>query len=204
MPERRTARRSAEVYTCEGDDLSPPLEWSGAARAQSLVSSSDDRMRPTPGRLRRCLCAWVLFDCRPIPPRSSRAWWQLHTAQERLTMEAHRLRRSVSAIGRTAYFFRLYALEQARRLSAGTSRRRGGHAGHVLAEAQTSAPSESRIGHSNAKCMAACRPASRPAVHEGPPRGSSMARLHSDLIECATRRRTIRREPSGLTRRRRL
>jgi Raf kinase inhibitor-like YbhB/YbcL family protein len=50
-------------HTCEGDDASPPLAWSGVpAGARSLVLIVDDPDAPDPAKPRRTWVHWVLYD----------------------------------------------------------------------------------------------------------------------------------------------
>ena len=50
-------------YTCEGDDLSPPLQWSGVpGGTQSLVLIIDDPDAPDPKAPRMTWVHWVLYD----------------------------------------------------------------------------------------------------------------------------------------------
>jgi Raf kinase inhibitor-like YbhB/YbcL family protein len=50
-------------YTCEGDDLSPPLAWSGLPEgARSLVLIVDDPDAPDPANPRMTWVHWVLYD----------------------------------------------------------------------------------------------------------------------------------------------
>ncbi|MEJ2309772.1 MAG: YbhB/YbcL family Raf kinase inhibitor-like protein [Gammaproteobacteria bacterium] len=56
-------------YTCEGEDISPPLEWSGVPDgARSLVLLIDDPDAPDPRAPRVVWVHWVLFN---IPPESA-------------------------------------------------------------------------------------------------------------------------------------
>jgi Raf kinase inhibitor-like YbhB/YbcL family protein len=56
-------------YTCEGEDLSPLLEWSGVpAGTKSLVLIIDDPDAPDPKAPRMTWVHWVLYD---LPPDSS-------------------------------------------------------------------------------------------------------------------------------------
>jgi Raf kinase inhibitor-like YbhB/YbcL family protein len=56
-------------YTCEGDDISPPLQWSGVpGGTQSLVLIIDDPDAPDPKAPRRTYVHWVLYD---LPADSS-------------------------------------------------------------------------------------------------------------------------------------
>lgn len=55
-------------YTCEGDDLSPPLTWSGVpAGTKSLALIMDDPDAPDPAAPKRTWVHWVLGD---IPPET--------------------------------------------------------------------------------------------------------------------------------------
>ena len=50
-------------YTCEGDDVSPPLAWSGLPEgARSLVLIVDDPDAPDPANPRMTWVHWVLYD----------------------------------------------------------------------------------------------------------------------------------------------
>ncbi|RME36328.1 MAG: YbhB/YbcL family Raf kinase inhibitor-like protein [Thermoflexia bacterium] len=102
-----------ETYTCEGPDLSPPLEWEGVpASAQSLALLCEDPDAP-PG----LFVHWVLYNLpateeRPmegVPPLSS------------LTNGARQGKNGFGRVGYGGpclppgsthrYFFRLYALD---------------------------------------------------------------------------------------------
>lgn len=51
------------TYTCEGKNISPPLEWSGVpADARSLVLIIDDPDAPDPNAPRMTWVHWVLFN----------------------------------------------------------------------------------------------------------------------------------------------
>ena len=50
-------------YTCDGDDVSPPLQWSDApAGARSFVLIIDDPDAPDPAAPRRIWVHWVLYN----------------------------------------------------------------------------------------------------------------------------------------------
>jgi Raf kinase inhibitor-like YbhB/YbcL family protein len=56
-------------YTCEGDDVSPPLVWSGLPDGtKSLVLVVDDPDAPDPAAPRTTWVHWVLYD---IPPTAT-------------------------------------------------------------------------------------------------------------------------------------
>jgi Raf kinase inhibitor-like YbhB/YbcL family protein len=50
-------------YTCEGEDISPPLAWRGVPeRARSLALIVDDPDAPDPAAPRRTWVHWVLYN----------------------------------------------------------------------------------------------------------------------------------------------
>src|SRR6185503_8098197 len=58
-----------EIHTCEGQDISPPLAWSGVAQqAKSLVLIVDDPDAPDPAAPKMTWVHWVLYN---IPPSAS-------------------------------------------------------------------------------------------------------------------------------------
>lgn len=56
-------------YTCDGEDRSPPLAWSGVPPgARSLALIVDDPDAPDPKAPRRVYVHWVLYDLPPGAP----------------------------------------------------------------------------------------------------------------------------------------
>jgi Raf kinase inhibitor-like YbhB/YbcL family protein len=56
-------------YTCQGEDISPPLDWRGVpGNARSLVLIVDDPDAPDPKAPRMTWVHWVLFN---LPPDTS-------------------------------------------------------------------------------------------------------------------------------------
>lgn len=52
-----------QKYTCEGDDVSPPLEWQGIpGEARSLVLIVDDPDAPDPAAPRMTWVHWLLYN----------------------------------------------------------------------------------------------------------------------------------------------
>ena len=101
-------------YTCEGEDISPPLTFSGApAGARSLALIVDDPDAPDPAAPKMTWVHWVLYN---LPPDTT----GLEEGVRRLpsgTLEGvNDWRRTgyggpCPPIGRHRYFFKLYALD---------------------------------------------------------------------------------------------
>lgn len=101
-------------YTCEGQDVSPPLAWSGVpAGAKSLALVVDDPDAPDPAAPKMTWVHWVLYN---IPPSAS----SLGEAVSELpagTLEGlNDWRRTgyggpCPPVGRHRYFHKLYALD---------------------------------------------------------------------------------------------
>lgn len=54
------------TYTCEGDDISPPLSWDGVPdNARSLVLIMDDPDAPDPDAPKMTWVHWVIYN---VPP----------------------------------------------------------------------------------------------------------------------------------------
>jgi Raf kinase inhibitor-like YbhB/YbcL family protein len=57
------------LFTCEGSDISPPLEWTGVPDGtKSLVLIVDDPDAPDPAAPKMTWVHWVLYD---IPPSAT-------------------------------------------------------------------------------------------------------------------------------------
>ncbi len=57
------------VYTCEGDDISPPLSFSGVPKAaQTLALIVDDPDAPDPKEPRTTWVHWVVYNLRVATP----------------------------------------------------------------------------------------------------------------------------------------
>src|SRR3954447_23886362 len=133
-----------KVYTCDGKDVSPPLNWSGVpenARSLALICEDPDAPRGT-------WTHWVLFDL----PASVGGLGEGVPAQERVTLSEG----GGTAIqgkndfgkpgyggpcppsGSHRYFFRIYALDTELGLGPETNRQDllRSIKGHVLAEGE--------------------------------------------------------------------
>lgn len=142
-PEFENGEPIPQRYTCEGDDISPRLEWSRVpAGTKSLALIVDDPDAPDPSAPKRVWVHWVLYDIpadtpslpagiggRDLPAgcrEGMNDWKKLGYGGP------------CPPIGRHRYFFRLYALDhvlgdlkhptKARLLQA--------MEGHVLAKAE--------------------------------------------------------------------
>ena len=106
----------AAKYTCEGNDLSPPLTFSDVPEdAKSLVLIVDDPDAPDPAAPKMVYVHWVLYDI----PRSVASIDE--SGEQRVVKAgAHQGKNDWSRtgyggpcppIGRHRYFFKLYALD---------------------------------------------------------------------------------------------
>jgi len=131
------------LFTCQGDDRSPPLAWSGApAGTKSFALIVDDPDAPDPAAPKMTYVHWVLYN---LPPEAT----ALPEGVGESRLPAGTLgglndwRRTgyggpCPPIGRHRYFFKLYALDRllpdlGRPTKAALEK---AMAGHVLAEAQ--------------------------------------------------------------------
>lgn len=103
-------------YTCQGEDVSVPLEWSGVpAGAKSLVLIVDDPDAPDPKAPRMTWVHWVLYN---IPPSATGLKEAIRPAElPKGTREGlNDWKRTgyggpCPPIGRHRYFHKLYALD---------------------------------------------------------------------------------------------
>lgn len=130
-------------HTCDGDDLSPQLVWTGlSANTQSLVLIVDDPDAPDPQAPKMTWVHWVLYN---IPPHAT----ELAEGIAAANLPAGTLqglndwRRTgyggpCPPIGRHRYFYKIFALDT--RLpdlkSPGKAALEKAMKGHVLAHAE--------------------------------------------------------------------
>jgi Raf kinase inhibitor-like YbhB/YbcL family protein len=101
-------------YTCEGEDLSPPLEWSGVpAGAQSLVLIVDDPDAPDPAAPKMTWVHWVLYNLPPDGAGLPEAVKSLPPGTREGLNDWKRTGYGgpCPPIGQHRYFHRLYALD---------------------------------------------------------------------------------------------
>ena len=104
------------LYTCEGSDISPALEWTGVPEAaRSLVLIVEDPDAPDPKAPKMTYVHWVLYD---IPPTAQGlaqgiSPWELPVGTREGTNDWRRTGYGgpCPPIGRHRYFHRLYALD---------------------------------------------------------------------------------------------
>jgi Raf kinase inhibitor-like YbhB/YbcL family protein len=127
-------------YTCEGADVSPPLNWHGTpSETQALVLICDDPDAP-----RRPFAHWVLYDL----PATVTQLEEDVPRDARLAWGGVQGRNSSGKVGYVGpcpprgpahhYYFRLYALDEALGLSAGATREQvvDRMEGHILGRAE--------------------------------------------------------------------
>lgn len=101
-------------YTCEGDDVSPPLAWRGVPEeAASLALIVDDPDAPDPAAPKRTWVHWVLYD---IPPKVKGLEEDVRALPGSTKVGFNDWKRAdyggpCPPIGRHRYFFKLYALD---------------------------------------------------------------------------------------------
>src|SRR5512135_270115 len=127
-------------YTCDGKDVSPPLDWSGVpAGAKSLALIVDDPDAPDPKAPKMTWVHWVLYD---IPPAAGGLAEGAHTPAGAKDGVNDWGRTGYGGpcppIGRHRYVHKLYALDTV--LPPLARPDKGGleaaMRGHVLAEAR--------------------------------------------------------------------
>ena len=130
------------VYTCEGNDVSPPLAWSGVpAGTKSLALIVDDPDAPDPAQPRMTWVHWVLYDIPPtangLPEAVATAALPAGTREGLNDWGRTGYGGPCPPIGRHRYFHKLYALDTAlpnlnkpKKAALETAMQ-----GHILAEA---------------------------------------------------------------------
>jgi Raf kinase inhibitor-like YbhB/YbcL family protein len=128
-------------HTCEGEDLAPPLQWTGIPeRAVSLVLIVDDPDAPDPKKPQRTWVHWVLYDIPAATSGLPEGGLPLPAGTREGLNDWNRQGYGgpCPPIGRHRYFFRLYALDQALPALTRPTKAEVEQAmrGHVLAQAE--------------------------------------------------------------------
>ena len=104
-------------YTCDGQDVSPPLEWSGVPEGtKSLVLIVDDPDAPDPAAPRMTWVHWVLYNIPPsahgLPEGVNPSDLPPGTRQGLNDWKRTGYGGPCPPIGRHRYFHKLYALSE--------------------------------------------------------------------------------------------
>jgi len=105
-----------KVYTCEGRDIAPPLQWEGVpAEAKSLVLIVDDPDAPDPAAPKMTWVHWVLYNLPPdsygLPEGADTADLPSGTGEGLNDWQRTGYGGPCPPIGRHRYFHKLYALD---------------------------------------------------------------------------------------------
>jgi Raf kinase inhibitor-like YbhB/YbcL family protein len=103
-------------FTCEGDDVSPALAWSGVpAAAKSVVLIVDDPDAPDPKAPKMTWVHWVLYDMPPattgLPAAVSPSALPAGTREGVNDWKRTGYGGPCPPVGRHRYFFKLFALD---------------------------------------------------------------------------------------------
>lgn len=105
------------LYTCEGEDLSPPLSFSGVPeKAESLVLIVDDPDAPDPSAPKMTWVHWILYDlppdCPGLPAGVATSGLPEGTRQGKNDWRRTGYGGPCPPIGRHRYFHKLFALDR--------------------------------------------------------------------------------------------
>jgi len=105
-----------ERFSCDGDELSPPLSWTGVPPdARSLALIVDDPDAPDPEEPRMTWVHWVLYNLPPdgngLPEGVAPAELPAGTRQGQNDWHRTGYGGPCPPIGRHRYFHKLYALD---------------------------------------------------------------------------------------------
>jgi Raf kinase inhibitor-like YbhB/YbcL family protein len=103
-------------YTCEGQDVSPPLSWSGApANTKTFALIVDDPDAPDPAKPQRVYVHWVVYNlpatAAALPENAAKAALPKGAVQGKNDWGKAEYGGPCPPIGRHRYFFKLYALD---------------------------------------------------------------------------------------------
>lgn len=104
------------LYTCEGEDVSPPLAWSGIpSGTKSFALIVDDPDAPDPAAPKMTWVHWVLYDlpaaCTGLAEAMKPAALPAGTREGTNDWERTGYGGPCPPIGRHRYFHKLYALD---------------------------------------------------------------------------------------------
>jgi Raf kinase inhibitor-like YbhB/YbcL family protein len=129
-------------YTCEGDDISPPLAFGNVPDgAKSLALIIDDPDAPDPKAPKRVWAHWLVYNLPPdtkgLPEDASRSGLPNGAVTGLSDRQQAAYHGPCPPIGRHRYFHKLYALDTTLPAPAITKAElEAAMAGHVLAQAE--------------------------------------------------------------------
>jgi Raf kinase inhibitor-like YbhB/YbcL family protein len=129
-------------YTCEGDDISPPLDFGNVpAGAKSLALIIDDPDAPDPKSPKRVWAHWLVYNLPPdtkgLPEDASRSGLPKGAVTGQSDRKQAAYHGPCPPIGRHRYFHKLYALDTVLPATALTKAGlEAAMAGHILAQAE--------------------------------------------------------------------
>ena len=132
-------------YTCEGEDISPPLAWEGVPDgAKSIVLIIDDPDAPDPKAPKIVWVHWVVYNMPPntksLPENAGKAGLPQGTLVGLNDFKKTGYGGPCPPIGRHRYFHKLYALDTTLDLRGATkSQIERAMQGHILAMQSSSA-----------------------------------------------------------------
>jgi len=105
-----------QLYTCDDEDISPPLQWTGSpAATQSLVLIMDDPDAPDPRAPKMTWIHWLLYnlpaDLNGLPEAVKTSELPAATLQGKNSWNSTGYGGPCPPIGRHRYYFKLYALD---------------------------------------------------------------------------------------------
>ena len=133
---------SPSRYTCEGEDISPPLTWEGVPNgAKSIVLIIDDPDAPDPKAPKIVWVHWVVYnmpaDTKSLPENAGKAGLPQGTLVGLNDFKKTGYGGPCPPIGRHRYFHKLYALDTKLDLKGATKTQiERAMQGHVLANAE--------------------------------------------------------------------
>lgn len=104
------------IHTCDGNDISPPLSWTGVpSEAKSLALIVDDPDAPDPAAPQRVWTHWVLYNIPPdangLPQAASTENLPQGTREGLNDWKRTGYGGPCPPVGRHRYFHKLYALD---------------------------------------------------------------------------------------------
>lgn len=115
-PAFKTGAAMPAIYTCDGQNISPPLSWGGVpGGAKSLVLIVDDPDAPDPAAPKMTFVHWLLYNLPPdsagLPENVSPVSLPVGTREGVSDYKRTGYGGPCPPIGRHRYFFKLYALD---------------------------------------------------------------------------------------------